>query len=732
MFQLRSTVAAAALTALLAAGSGPALARADEAGPLLAIQAASVGFGGKFKAGFWQPVRLTLAARSQAVRGRLELVVPDGDQVPVVYGNEQAGEFSLAAGEKAEVLLYAKTGPIAAPIRVQLRSDGRVVWSQNLSPLVGPALVATQELTVGLGPPIGLEEAVAAIRRQPALALAVAQVSQPAELPDQWWAYEGVDTVVLPTSDATFLDALSQPQRKALLDWVLLGGRMVLCVGARGEQIAAAGSPWAALLPGTFSEVAPLSERSGLETFTKVELPFDREDFQRNRPRITRLSEVRGEVVVGELTGTTRPLAVRSTAGLGEVVFVGLDLDHPSLALWPGRTRLVSALVPKGHGRHESSEREAHRGVARLGYDDLSGQLRMALDQFPGVSLVNFTTVSVLTIVYLLLIGPGDFLFLSRLGLPRHATWITFPLVALAGTGLAWALAGQTHGSRVRLNHAEVIDLDAERQLIRGTAWAQLYSPATTRYDVRLHFAPPAGTMEPPRGWLSWQGLTGDSLGGLASGQVALSQPEPYRAAMPGDAPRLDGLPLAIASSKSLSARWWARATLPANSRLTVNQDGLLFGEFQQPLPVELTDCLLAQGEKLYRLGRLRPGETVTIDPQASLNLEWRLTLRRIEESKDVATPWDQTMTDVPRIVQMLMFHEAARGQTYTGLMHRYQPYVDLSEHIRLGQAVLVGRAAQPITNLQSGDEPLAYPSDTTTWTWYRIVFPVQRLTTAN
>ena len=44
----------------------------------------------------------------------------------------------------------------------------------------------------------------------------------------------------------------------------------------------------------------------------------------------------------------------------------------------------------------ESGERESRRALAHLGYEDLIGQLRTALDQFPGVTMVNFTTVSVL------------------------------------------------------------------------------------------------------------------------------------------------------------------------------------------------------------------------------------------------------------------------------------------------------------------------------------------------
>src|SRR5207249_4203503 len=131
--------------------------------------------------------------------------------------------------------------------------------------------------------------------------------------------------------------------------WVQLGGRMVMCVGARGAEIAADGSPWAPLVPGTFVEVDYLRERSGLEGFTKVELPFDAPFFQRNRPAVTRLKNVRGEVLIEEASSSAgRPLVVHAAVGLGQVTFVGLDLDHPALKDWKGRPRLLAALIQLG------------------------------------------------------------------------------------------------------------------------------------------------------------------------------------------------------------------------------------------------------------------------------------------------------------------------------------------------------------------------------------------------
>ena len=689
---------------------------------LLTLKSSRIGFGGKFKSGHWQPIRITVATNMGDVRGRFEVVAADGDQTPVIYTNEQAPECNLAAGQEATALLYAKSGPIGSPISVRFRTSGEVVWQKDLP---APNLGAVQELVVGIGPACGLEEAAATIRRRPDLALQTAQLQSAAELPDVWWGYSGVDTVVLTTSDAAFLTAITDVQRQALIQWVELGGRIVISVGARGAEVTTAGSPWAALIPGRFDEALPLRERSGLETFTRSELPFEQDFFQRNRPLVTRLAQVRGEVLFGETSGsTTRPLALQAVFGLGQVIFVGLDLDHPSLAAWLGRPRLVAALIQRPT-KQSGEEFESAGGVLHLGYADLIGQLRYALEQFSGVTLVNFTTVAVLTIAYLLLVGPGDYLLLSRLGWPRQVTWLTFPLVMLAATLAFVYLTRQSHGTLVRQNQVEIVDIDVERKLVRGTVWAHLYSPHTTHYDVQLKVAAPKELVASPQGWLSWQGLPGDALGGLGSRQVVLAAAQPYESNMPGPQPGLQKLPAPMASSKCLAGRWWSPSPLPVESHLVIDQFGLLDGNFRQPLAVELSDCLLAHGERMFRLGTLRPGQRVTLDPQRSLNLEWRLTERRVEQTKDISTPWSQTATDVPLIMRMLMFHEAAGGRTYTGLTHGYQPEIDLSEHIRLGQAVLVGRAQEPVSKLEQGGQPIAGAGETTTWTWYRVVLPV-------
>ncbi len=73
----------------------------------------------------------------------------------------------------------------------------------------------------------------------------------------------------------------------------------------------------------------------------------------------------------------------------------------------------------------------------------------------------------------------------------------------------------------------------------------------------------------------------------------------------------------------------------------------------------------------------------------------------------------------------MLMFHEAAGGENYTRLQHRYQSYLDLSDHLVSGRAILLGQAKEPASEVELDGESMANRYDQR-WTFYRVVFPVE------
>jgi hypothetical protein len=147
---------------------------------------------------------------------------------------------------------------------------------------------------------------------------------------------------------------------------------------------------------------------------------------------------------------------------------------------------------------------------------------------------------------------------------------------------------------------------------------------------------------------------------------------------------------------------------------------------------VPLTDCVLlfGHGESgwAYPLKKpLLPGFKANIDqdqlePQS---LSTYLTKRRIVSSKDEAVGYDRSSFDIGRIVEVMMFHERAGATNYTGLLNRYQNFLDMSNELEMGRAILVGRGPAG-AQVKINDQPVPGDDQSHHTTIYRFVLPVK------
>ena len=718
------------LNALVIIGLATAGAAAD--GPQ--IGEVQLGFAGHYKVGCWTPVALTLTGGSQPVSAKLRLVTLDGDGTDVAYESSD-GPILIPAGSTVRVVRYLKFGRVQAPLRIELHHESQVYASRELASGEFPLpLIATRQLIVTLGESDILDEAARRwIGGRENLSFASVRAAD--GLPEEWIGYESLDTLIITTADNKLLDAVSTAQWEALERWVTLGGRLILSVGERGHEVFDGQGHGLAQLarfcPGDFVDVTPLRSGGALESFSGAQ----RLELTRGRGAglpMTVLEDVRGEISVSErgLRGL-QPLVVRAPHGFGQVVFVAIDLDGPQLGAWAGRGRLTARIL-RGNRQEAASQQieSLSRRVAHVGYQDLIGQMRSSLDRFTGVMVVPFFWVAGLIVVYVLLIGPGDYLLLHKLVRRLPWTWVTLPLISLLFVGLALFLHQRLKDDQLRINQIDIVDVDTIGSLVRGSTWAHVYSPVTRTYEFHLNAGALAKPLaaEPPEIVFSWHGLPGSGLGGLDTMSRATPFSPEYRVSM--DA-AITNVPIPVTSTKALIGRWWSEANLIAANRahLEADADGLLTGDIVNPLPGELTDCVVLFGNWMYRLeavsGSLAPGESTPVNIERPLNLEWRLTRKRVVEAEDVHVPWDQGSLDIPRILEIMMFHEAAGGETYTRLTHRYQPFVDLSQHLDAGRAVLFGRCKTAATELAS-DPAAAGNAYDRRWTFCRVLFPVR------
>jgi len=447
------------------------------------------------------------------------------------------------------------------------------------------------------------------------------------------------------------------------------------------------------LAPGKFDEVVRLTETGPLEHFSEPATAIAAAG-SRTAILVPRLTGIDGwiEVHAGRRP-TDLPLVVRSARGLGEVTFAGLDVTAPPLADWPGRTALLQALLrPYTPG---VALDDVGQTLVTLGYNVVSGALRQRLGRtFASVVPFGFPTVAALAVVYLLVLGPLDYLLVHRWLRQPLAAWITFPLIViLFGVGGLTLAEWRKGTGGPRVNSLEVVDVDAATGQTRGTFWSALYAPEAMRFDLAVEPEPiGAQATSQTEALLSWWGLPGVGIGGMQAGGSNLGiVRDAYRYA--ADYAALEEVPVLASATKSLVARWTAPAKSVVEAQLR-DEDGFATGSLVNRTGRTLRDVRLLYGSWGYRLGDLADGEQIDVgehlDPLSVKTIVTRGALGDSRSALERDSVFVAERASALELLHLMMFYEAAGGGRFAQLPHRYQAYCDLSRHLRLGRAILV------------------------------------------
>ena len=97
----------------------------------------------------------------------------------------------------------------------------------------------------------------------------VARLDDLEQLPTEWYGYEGVDALVLSTSQPQRYGKLApgSPRLEALDQWVQMGGKLVLCVGAEAAAVLGKDAPLARFAPGRYEGMVLLRQTAALEAY---------------------------------------------------------------------------------------------------------------------------------------------------------------------------------------------------------------------------------------------------------------------------------------------------------------------------------------------------------------------------------------------------------------------------------------------------------------------------------
>ena len=581
------------------------------------------------KVGMWAPVYFQLEYLDETrVPMKVVLKMMDGDRYtmecsyPIVDGIPE-GMDAPAKGSKIEPTelthsVYTRVGGENSTITMRIYSDdgkeSPLSDSVQVNPSGGPKQLSKYTiLTLGTKlpgftfKPRDGDSDKTDLREDRFL---LARCDSVEELPDNWFGYEAIDLVILPTgkADEQYLTTLftggkAERKRRALFEWVRRGGKLVVSAAGRAELVRAS-TDFAKVLPLTIGEVNREPSLQLLQDETKqswLELRFK----ERAAPRPVQLAVVSGMgavltpdlmpvtqikpatmpfmTLLSEAGGKKRPLMVQAPLGLGRITFVAFDLDrspfvdHPQRGeFWDWFIPNVGSAVPDSKVKNNDGSFQA--AVTGVGAEDgAAAALRKNTDSFEGVPVISFGWVALFILIYTAIIGPLEYIILKKVFGKLELTWITFPIIVLSVSAAAYFTAYAVKGKDLRINKIDIVDVDmrAAQPRVYGRTWFTIFSPRIDSYTLAV---------EPKEGWgkatdengfspvntVDWFGQTVQSAtltGAGGSGRV-------YRAAINplGDDRRaldttgnaknlnyangLEGVPIQVWSTKAFTANW--------------------------------------------------------------------------------------------------------------------------------------------------------------------------------
>ena len=529
------------------------------------------------------------------------------------------------------------------------------------------------------------------------------------DLPADPIAFEMLSTVVLSANPALYEGV--QPDHgglSALKRWLYLGGRVIFNAGRNSEPLVSGDNAlFADFLPGTFERMASLRLSSPFEVYISLfqhttvtpiimtgnaEAPFVETPF---------FSEPQGVI---EASDGDLPLIVRVPMGLGLLVYMGGDLDQAPINKWRDRPILVAKLLGANERHSHQEHREGH-SLMQLGYNDLSGQLRSSLDQFENAKGISFSFIMILLVVYLVVVGVGDWLLVHKLLKRPMLTWFTFPCWVILFCVIAVVISRQTQVDHIIVNQTELIDIDAVSGSARGTAWFGLYSPRDIAGN--LSFATDANSQNPQTRF-AWFGLPGSAMGGMSPRTVSLAQWDvTYTLGSPGD--RIDNLPMQTRSTRSLTANWETTTydNMPIVAEL-VEQEGIPSGHIMNVSSCDFEQCFIVYDRWVIELNDLKVGAAVEVGTTRHdmMAVFPNLFEKDRQYARSAAGRYNAESTSVPYILRSMMFYQMAGGLDKFPLHNAYQHSIDLSNLLPTRRAVLVGLVREP-ENADASTSPM-------------------------
>jgi hypothetical protein len=247
---------------------------------------------------------------------------------------------------------------------------------------------------------------------------------------------------------------------------VIGGGHLVVTGGPNWQKTQAGVTKLLPFKPGsttTLSSLPSLAEYAGR--------PDDKLTTPNNTPIVVATGQVASDSqVLAQESGV--PLLLRHALGQGYVDYLAVDPGIEPLQSWPDRAKLWFTLFTTSGQRPSWSN-----GIVE------TQQAAQAADFIKGVRLPEVAQLCGFLAIYIVLIGPLNYLILKQLG-RRELAWVTIPVIIVLTSVFSYVTGFSLRGTQATVNRLALVQVwpGSERAQVDGVIG--LLAPRRSVYDL--------------------------------------------------------------------------------------------------------------------------------------------------------------------------------------------------------------------------------------------------------
>jgi len=532
---------------------------------------AQPAFDGAFKFGEWLPILVELENNGSDLETDVQIRVTGGGGTMVF-----SVPVELPSGSHKIVTVYALPNNFSRKLEVQLVSNNDLLVSESISVVPLPPI----NYLVGLIAPkrgaISLINGVEFPGQDRPITLIDLEIN---ELPARFEGLRSFDLLIFNDVDTS---NLSPEQIDALHTWVHQGGRIIIGGGINAKETLF-GFPHSIInieLEGTtqLNSLSSLIEFSGSESAILNPGPFT-------------ISNVQIEQSQHLVNEGNFPIVIESPIGSGSLIFIALDPSGPPFNGWGGTVSFWEKLISAGGAYPDWMPVDVSTK------QQISEQMNYALSNLPMLDLPSIKGLALLLGLYILMVGPVNYLVLRRQN-KLHWAWFSIPSITVIFSIAAFGLGYVLHGTDIFLNRISIINLQ-NSGTAHTTSYMGLFSPDQRSYKLEVFddvlVSPLESFINP---WDS-SGVANPSF----SGEIQITQ---------GNPAIVKGLNIEQWSMQSFMTEGMSKNFRQLIVDMQLEPDSLN-GTIKNDSPFLIKDAIVLQGKRFLRLGDIAPGDEVEV-----------------------------------------------------------------------------------------------------------------------